>query len=66
MTEAVRQLNNTRGKNGMVNADAPLKYVERTRHYYRALGYTRDYVWATFDTVPFTDSLSHSRNCGLR
>jgi D-proline reductase (dithiol) PrdB len=38
----------------MVDADAPIKYMERTRHYYRALGYTRDYVWAAFDEVPFT------------
>jgi D-proline reductase (dithiol) PrdB len=22
--------------------------------YYRALGYTRDYIWATFDDVPFS------------
>jgi hypothetical protein len=27
--------------------------MERTRQYYRALGYTKDYVWATFDDVPF-------------
>jgi D-proline reductase (dithiol) PrdB len=35
-------------------ADAPIEYMERTRDYYRALGYTRDYVWANFDDVPFT------------
>lgn len=29
-------------------------YMERTRQYYRALGYTKDYVWATFTAVPFT------------
>ncbi|HEU0215286.1 MAG TPA: hypothetical protein VFQ90_01395 [Stellaceae bacterium] len=28
--------------------------MERTRQYYRALGYTKDYVWATFADVPFT------------
>jgi len=28
-------------------------YMERTRHYYRALGYTNDYVWAHHDDVPF-------------
>jgi hypothetical protein len=27
--------------------------MERTRHYYRALGYAKDYVWAAFDDVPF-------------
>src|SRR5579883_2138431 len=38
----------------MAEANAPLPIMERTRHYYRALGYTNDYVWATFDDVPFT------------
>jgi len=38
----------------MAEANAPVPYMERTRHYYRALGYTNDYVWATFDDVPFT------------
>ena len=28
-------------------------YMERTRQYYRALGYEQDYVWARFDDVPF-------------
>ena len=37
----------------MANADEPVRYMDRTRHYYRALGYSRDYVWATFDDVPF-------------
>ena len=34
-------------------ADLPVRYMDRTRHYYRALGYTRDYIWATFNNVPF-------------
>jgi D-proline reductase (dithiol) PrdB len=38
----------------MADADVPIKYMDRTRHYYRALGYTRDYIWATFDEVPFS------------
>ncbi|MEH2507951.1 D-proline reductase (dithiol) PrdB [Bradyrhizobium sp. AZCC 1578] len=38
----------------MNEADAPVQYIERTRHYYRALGYANDYVWAGFDDVPFT------------
>jgi hypothetical protein len=29
-------------------------YMERTRHYYRALGYAKDYVWAQHDDVPFS------------
>jgi hypothetical protein len=33
--------------------DAPTGYMERTRHYYRALGYSNDYVWSHFDDVPF-------------
>ena len=30
-----------------------VSYMERTRQYYRALGYEQDYVWARFDDVPF-------------
>ena len=33
--------------------DEPVPYMERTRFYYRALGYESDYVWATFADVPF-------------
>ncbi len=33
--------------------EQPTGYMERTRHYYRALGYSNDYVWAHFDDVPF-------------
>lgn len=28
-------------------------YMERTREYYRAQGYTNDYQWAHFDDTPF-------------
>src|SRR3546814_15055736 len=31
----------------------PVPYMERTRIYYRALGYTNDYVWAYHADVPF-------------
>lgn len=34
-------------------AGQPVPYMERTRLYYRALGYESDYVWATFANVPF-------------
>jgi hypothetical protein len=34
--------------------DAPIGYMERTRRYYRALGYRNDYVWSHFEDVPFT------------
>jgi D-proline reductase (dithiol) PrdB len=37
----------------VAEADEPIRYIERTRLYYRALGYEHDYVWATFDEVPF-------------
>jgi hypothetical protein len=37
----------------MDGADEPVRYMERTRHYYRALGYTKDYVWARHEDVPF-------------
>jgi hypothetical protein len=33
--------------------EAPVPYVQRTRDYYRALGYTNDYVWAHHGDVPF-------------
>lgn len=48
----------------MSELDTPVRYMERTRYYYRALGYTSDYVWATFDDVPFArlrKPLSESR-----
>ena len=38
--------------------------MERTRHYYRALGYPSDYVWSTFPDVPLarlSKPLSQSR-----
>ena len=36
----------------LADADVPIKYMDRTRHYYRALGYTRDYIWATSSVEP--------------
>ena len=32
----------------------PVGYMERTRRYYRALGYNNDYVWAHHEDAPFT------------
>ena len=32
----------------------PIRYMERTRTYYAALGYTTAYRWASFADVPFT------------
>ena len=36
-----------------MNSEEPIGYMERTRLYYRALGYRNDYVWAQFPDVPF-------------
>ena len=35
------------------NEQSPVPYMERTRHYYRALGYQADYAWAHHDDAPF-------------
>ena len=35
------------------SADTPIPYMERTRDYYAAIGYTTAYRWARFDDVPF-------------
>ena len=37
----------------MPRNDEPVRYMERTRDYYRAIGYAKDYVWATYAEVPF-------------
>jgi D-proline reductase (dithiol) PrdB len=34
--------------------DRPIRYMERTRRYYRALGYEKAYEWAKFEDVPFS------------
>ena len=39
---------------GGAGQDTPVQYMERTRNYYRALGYEQDYVWAHHDEVAFT------------
>ncbi len=37
----------------MIGNDQPVRYIARTREYYRAIGYSKDYVWASFEDVPF-------------
>ena len=37
----------------MPRNDQNVRYMERTREYYRALGYAKDYVWAHHESVPF-------------
>ncbi len=34
--------------------DLPIRYMQRTRDYYLALGYDNPYRWAHFENVPFT------------
>lgn len=34
--------------------DAPIPYMQRTRDYYRAIGYTTPYRWAHYVEAPFT------------
>jgi D-proline reductase (dithiol) PrdB len=44
--------------------DVPVRYIDRTRDYYLALGYDNPYRWAHFVDVPFTPlqkPLSQSR-----
>ena len=38
----------------MPRNDEPVRYMDRTREYYRALGYQKDYVWAHYEEVPFS------------
>ena len=39
-----------------MSAETPtaVRYIDKTREYYRAEGYDRAYEWAHFDTIPFT------------
>ncbi len=37
----------------MSRSEQTVRYIERTRDYYRALGYEKDYVWANYADVPF-------------
>lgn len=40
-------------------------YMQRTRDYYRAQGYDKDYVWAYHDEAPFTPLPKPLRECRL-
>lgn len=37
----------------MTSKEQVVPYIVRTRGYYRALGYQKDYVWSHYDEVPF-------------
>jgi D-proline reductase (dithiol) PrdB len=49
----------------MVDTGAPVPYMERTRQYYRALGYAKDYVWARHDEVPFATLPKKLSDCRI-
>jgi len=49
----------------MVDSGEPVRYMERTRQYYRALGYAKDYVWARHDDVPFARLRKPLSDCRL-
>jgi len=41
------------GQTDSTERDDITKYMTRTRAYYRALGYNKDYIWSTYEDVPF-------------
>src|SRR5690349_23761472 len=45
--------------------EQPVPYMERTRLYYRALGYEQDYTWAHFADVPFTRLAKPLADCRI-
>ena len=46
--------------------DAPIRYMQRTRDYYAAIGYTTPYRWAHFVDAPFQPLKSRWRNPASR
>lgn len=53
------------GRIQMVDTGEPVPYMARTRQYYRALGYVKDYVWARHDDVPFSKLRKPLAECRL-
>jgi len=49
----------------MTTDTAPVRYIERTRAYYRALGYAKDYVWASHADVPFAPLRKPVADCRI-
>ena len=41
----------------------PIRYIERTRRYYLALGYEAPYRWAENDSTPFTPLVKPLNEC---
>ena len=44
---------NQSSQSSVPSRDVAVGYMERTRNYYRALGYTQDYSWARNESIPF-------------
>ena len=42
-----------------------VRYIDKTREYYKAEGYEKPYKWATFDEVPFTPLKKPLAECRL-
>lgn len=49
----------------MADSNQAVSYMERTRAFYRAQGYTKDYVWAQHDAVPFARLHKPLSDCRL-
>lgn len=47
------------------NSKYDVPYMERTRNFYRAQGYDKDYLWAHFDEVPFTRLSKPLKECSV-
>src|ERR1700683_3221049 len=45
--------------------DQPIPYMQRTRDYYKAIGYTTPYRWALFLRAPFTPLKKPLSQCNV-
>jgi D-proline reductase (dithiol) PrdB len=43
----------------------PVRYIDKTRDYYAAEGYSKPYAWAQFDDVPFTPLAKPLAECRI-
>jgi hypothetical protein len=54
---------------GIVNDEVPkrddVRYIDKTRDYYRGEGYEKDYQWARFEEIPFTPLTKPLSQCRL-
>ncbi len=42
-----------------------IQYIRRTRDYYRAQGFEKDYIWAHFDEIPFSSLAKPLADCTI-